>query len=244
MKAAIIEDEQSHIALLSKYLRMWSNDRQMKMEIVPYTSAESFLFCWEEEKDFDVLFVDIQMQAMNGIEMAKKIRQKDSRIKIVFTTGISDYWEEGYEVEALHYLLKPISEEKIRECMDKVLDQGKGERFILVNTKDGVEKFRLEDINYIEARGHCCIMEIIDGEIGRKQAKILEIIESISELERMLEPSEFVRCHRSYICSIGNIHHMDKTEKSIIFDIGSRIPVSRRLYREVNQAFIEHFRRM
>ncbi len=75
-------------------------------------SAESFLFVWEETNDFDILFVDIQMGKMNGVEMAEKVRECDREIAIVFTTGIADYMGCGYEVEALHYLLKPISKEK------------------------------------------------------------------------------------------------------------------------------------
>lgn len=244
MKIAIIEDEPCHIDLLSKYLQAWSKQRQVRLEIRSFTSAECFLFYWEEDKNFDVLFVDIQMKEMNGMDMAKKVREKDGHIKIIFTTGISDYLEEGYDVEAMYYLIKPISEEKIQRCMDKAVCRTKVERFLLVNTKEGMEKLSLENINYVEARGHGCIIEVIAGESGFRRAERLEVTESISELGHMLQSEDFIRCHRSYICRIGNIHHMDKLEKRIFFDIGSPIPVSRRLYGEVNQAFVRYFRRM
>ena len=244
MKIAIIEDEQSHIDLLSGYLQAWGSKKQVRMGIISFTSAESFLFYWEEDKSFDVLFVDIQMEQMSGMDMARKIREKDSGIKIIFTTGISDYIGEGYEVEAMHYLIKPISEEKICQCMDKVMSRKKEEGFILASTRDGVSKFSLENINYIEARGHGCVIEVIVEDGERRHAEQIEVLEGISELRQSLGQERFVQCHRSYLCSLENIHHIDKAEKSIYFDTGTRIPVSRRLYKEVNQAFIRYFRKV
>ena len=138
---------------------------------------------------------------MNGMELAKKIRERDRNVVIVFTTGITDYLEEGYEVEALHYLIKPLNEEKVRLCLEKA-------------------KNRRQEVNYL----------ILHTEE-----------ESLSELEETLEDRGFVKCHRSYLCRIGNIHHIGKEE--IVFDDGQCIPVSRRLYNEVNKRFIEHFRR-
>ena len=102
IKIAIIEDEQTHTELLSSYLRTWGAAQGQAVSIQTFLSAESFLFVWEETNDFDILFVDIQMGKMNGVEMAGKVRERDREIAIVFTTGIADYMGCGYEVEALH----------------------------------------------------------------------------------------------------------------------------------------------
>lgn len=238
MKLAVIEDEQVHRELLRGYLEAWSRDKKIAVQIVSFPSAESFLFAWEEERDFDVLFVDIQMQEMTGMEMAKKIRQEDGDISIVFTTGIPDYLKEGYEVEALHYLLKPISEEELFRCMDRVMKKGVHKQFLLVQTKEEHIKLWTDQILYVEARGHGCVIEFITKEDGTQQ---VEALESISELEKQLSGEDFIKCHRSYLCRIGAIHRIDRAE--IVLDSGSRIPVSRRLYGQVNQAFIRYFRR-
>lgn len=238
MKLAIIEDEQVHRELLAAYLEEWSAERAISLCIKSFSSAESFLFAWEEERDFDVLFVDIQMKEMNGMEMARQIRQQDSNIVIVFTTGIPDFMEEGYDVEALHYLLKPISRTKLDQCMDRALQRGSRERFLLVQTKEQMQKLSLERILYVEARGHGCVIEYCSQTGETCQT---ETTESISELEKRLSGEDFVKCHRSYLCRTGSIHRIDKTE--IHLDNGSRIPVSRRLYSQVNQAFIQYFRR-
>lgn len=238
MKLAIIEDEQTHRELLSNYLQEWGTERSVSLCGRGFPNAESFLFVWEEERDFDVLFVDIQMKEMNGMEMARKIRQQDPDIAIVFTTGIADYMEEGYEVEALHYLLKPLSRKKLFQCMDKVLKRSSREEFILIQAGEELQKLAVERVMYVEARGHGCVVEYVPraGEIVQ-----IEASESISELEKKLEKYGFVKCHRSYLCRIGSIQRIDRTE--LVLDDGSRIPVSRRLYSQVNRAFIQYFRR-
>ena len=238
MKLAIIEDEQVHMELLAGYLEAWSADREVTLNIIPFASAEAFLFSWEEERDFDAIFVDIQMGQMNGMEMARRVRQKDEDIAIVFTTGITDYLAEGYEVEALYYLLKPVSREKLFMCMDKVLHRGVREHFVLVQTKEETVKLPVERIMYVEARGHGCVVELCSrtGETWQTECQ-----ENISQMAQLLEGEDFVRCHRSYLCRVGSIHHIDRTE--VVCDNGSRIPISRRLYGEVNQAFIRHFRK-
>lgn len=267
MKIAIIEDEQVHKKLLSEYLKKWSKDTGRSIDIADFDSAESFLFNWEENNDYDILFVDIQMKEINGIEMARQIRQKDKDIVIVFTTGLSDYMEEGYEVEALQYLIKPVNEDKLRKCLNRVLEKKSTEEFIVVNTQEGVRRINADNIVYIEARGHNTIMELWskadgiyrgsvegntgtykqdsekNGQVGAVTGKeIISLTDSLSQLEQQLDGEKFIKCHRSYICNIARIHRIEKAD--IYFDNGSIIPVSRRMYGAVNQAFIKHFRRM
>lgn len=247
MKIAIIEDEKSHADLLTEYICSWGKERKVPVDIHSFFSAESFLFHWDIESDFDVLFVDIQMKAMNGMDMARTIRERDSDIIIVFTTGISDYIQEGYEVEAMHYLLKPIHREKVAQCMDKAKVRRKEKDFLLVHHFNEIRKLNVELINYVEARGHGCILGIAgrDKEKNRQSPnswKEMEVTESISKLEKVLSPYGFLKCHRSYLFRVGNVYHIDK--KEIYFDDGSHIPISRRLYGEVNQAFIKYFRKM
>lgn len=237
MKLAIIEDEQAHTELLSRYVEMWSKDRNISVAITPFSSAESFLFTWEEERDFDVLLVDIQMKEMDGMEMARRVREQDPDVAIIFTTGVADYIEEGYEVEAMHYLIKPVNREKLCQCMDRVLKRGEREQFLLVKTKEEMLKLAASSIMYVEAMGHGCIIEFCPQADRTFQ---IETTDSISELEEKLVGPDFVKCHRSYLCRIDRIHQINRAW--IEMDNGSRIPVSRRLYSNVNQMFIRYFR--
>ena len=217
MKAAIIEDEKTHRDLLSSYIEAWGKKTKDPVFIKEYENAASFLFDWED-LEFDILFLDIQMPGMDGMELARKIRQKDEQIAIVFTTGIDDYIGEGYEVEALHYLLKPIPSKEYR---------------IVHSTEDETKKICVSEINYVEAQKHSSRI-FINGQ------KEIMVKESLSQMEELLKDQDFVKSHRSYLCQLSKIHQIDKD--TIIFDDGSRVPVSRRLYQEVNQKFIAFYR--
>ena len=234
MRIAIIEDEQVHRELLDTYIRKWGIDSKVMLTIEHYENAESFLFHWED-MNFDVLFVDIQMSGMNGMELARQIRTKDVNTTIVFTTGIADYLEEGYEVAALRYLLKPISEEKVFACLKLVSEMRKTDDCVIIHTSnEEMRKLSEEEINYVEAMGH-------GSRIGIAYGGEIECKESLSELEQLLDREEYRKCHRSYLCRVGNIHQIDK--ERIYFDDGNSIPVSRRMYQEMNKAFIEYYRR-
>lgn len=233
MKIAVIEDIESHGDLLISYIKKWSKKNKTVFILKRFESAESFLFQWEEEADFDILFVDIQMSGMNGIEMAKKIRKKDKNIIIIFTTGITDYIEEGYEVEAMHYLVKPVNETKLHACLDRATEKRKTEKYILIHTQEQILKINTEQICYVEAMGHGCRLKL------EKKNTFIETKESLSQIEYMLDKTNFIKCHRSYICRVKGIFRIDKV--SIYFDDNSTIPVSRRMYEKVNQAFIQCF---
>lgn len=235
MKIAVIEDEKPHRDLLVHYLEEWRRGQERAVTVETFGSGESFWFSYEEKRDFDMLFLDIQMPGINGMELARKVRELDGDVVIVFATGVSDYLEQGYEVEALHYLMKPLSREKIERCMEKALKRRRQERFMTLHAGEEIVKVGEESINYVEARGRGCLV----GRMGVREG--LEVRESISELEGLLDPEEFMKCHRSYLCRIGNIRQIGRED--LEFDDGSRIPVSRRLYGQVNQRFIAYFRR-
>lgn len=235
MKIAVIEDKKPHRDLLVHYLEEWRRGQERSVTVEAFGSGESFWFRYEEERHYDVLILDIQMPGINGMELARRVREADGDIVIVFATGVSDYLEEGYEVEALHYLVKPLSQEKLERCMEKALKRRRQERFVTVHGGEGILKISQERINYVEARGRgCCVGRV-------KVPEELEARESLSEMESLLEPEEFMKCHRSYLCRIGNIRRIDRG--SVEFDDGSSIPVSRRLYQQVNRRFMAYFRR-
>ena len=153
MKIGIIEDEVVHMQILNRYIKNWGVERKENIQIKEYDSAESFLFAWEDEKDFDILFIDIQMKKMDGIKMAKRIRESDNNIALVFTTGVAEYISEGYEVEALHYLIKPIREEKVVQCLERAIKKKCDTEYIIFRGEDGVFKFDKRKIMYVEASG-------------------------------------------------------------------------------------------
>ncbi|MCM1539679.1 MAG: LytTR family DNA-binding domain-containing protein [Blautia sp.] len=233
MKLAIVEDEAAQGRLLEQYIESWGKKNDIPVSVKIYASAESFLFQWEDEPA-DAVFADIQMPGMDGMEMIRRLREKDARVPVIFTTGVADYMQEGYEVEALNYLLKPLSGEKVSACLDKAFRRHEAAEFLVAETLDGVRKLPLEALNYCEAAGH-------NTELGLAGGEKLFCASSLSKLEKELGEKGFVKCHRSYLCNISNLNRI--TAEALVFDDGTGIPVSRRLYRTVNRAFIDRFSR-
>ncbi len=234
MNIAIVEDEASHSRLLEQYITAWGLSKKEIVHAFCYASAESFLFSLEDFH-FDAVFADIQMPGMNGMDMIKKLRQKDGSIPVVFTTGLSDYLQEGYEVQALNYLIKPISEEKVAGCMDHVCSQCSRKDFYMMKSENGTLKVSLHEINYCEADGHYAVFAMTDKTQVRS-------ISSLSDIERELSGKPFIKCHRSYLCNLENVKQI--TQDTVLFDNGDTVPLSRRSYRAVNQAFIAFYKEL
>lgn len=113
MRVAICEDEPVQAVLLKTLAQRWAAARTVPLTVECFPTAEAFLFCWAEDRGFDLLMLDIQMPGRDGLALAREVRREDRGLPIVFVTGYSDHMGEGYEVAALHYLLKPVDEEKL-----------------------------------------------------------------------------------------------------------------------------------
>lgn len=109
---AICDDSKTDAALVQSFLLEWAKQRGTEVEIEVFPSAESFLFRYDEYKAFDILLFAVEMSGMDGVSAARKVRRENAAVQIVFITGYSDYIAEGYDVAALHYLMKPLNKEK------------------------------------------------------------------------------------------------------------------------------------
>ena len=116
---AICDDEQVERKYLSQLAAQWAAGRCLYSQIDAFESAEQFLFAYREDISYDILLLDIQMKGLDGVTLAKEIRKTDTHVQIVFITGLPDFIAEGYEVSALHYLMKPIQPEKLWSVLDK-----------------------------------------------------------------------------------------------------------------------------
>ncbi len=223
MKICICDDD----ILLCQNLKMMIQKHGLHV-ITEFHSAEEMLFECENQFPFDCIFLDIQMKEKNGIECARKIREYDKKVSIIFLSAIRDYVFEGYEVSAIRYLLKPLEQAKCFEVLDLVEASLEMEHHYLYVNKTKVD---CEDILYIESYGHYCT---IHGE------KNVETKSSLSELCGKL-PEGFVQTHRSYVVNLARVESV--LNDQCLLEDGSRIPISRSSVKKVNQAFMEHVKR-
>jgi DNA-binding LytR/AlgR family response regulator len=210
----------------------WAIANKQVAAIDTFASAEAFLFQYADNKSADILLLDIEMGTMNGVELAQRIRRDNESMQIVFITGYPDFIALGYEVSALHYLMKPVSEAKLFSVLDKACKNlNKIERAILLNIGGEIVRIPVSAILYVEAFGHSIT---IAAATGLYDAKL-----TITEIQNELGEG-FIRCHRSYIVGLKHVGRITKTD--VVLDNGKAIPLSRRSYNEVNQAFIQFFK--
>lgn len=230
---AIVDDEKVQTELLKRYVQNWAVGKNIIVSAEDFPSAESFEFSWSMDKKYSIILLDIQMKGQNGMMLAKKIRLEDEKITIIFITAITDYISEGYDVDALNYLIKPIKENKLYACLDKaVLKMPKEDKYILLDTEEGTQKISENDIIYIEAFAHFIEINTVKGKYSARK--------NISSMEKELDENLFVRCHRSCIVGLRFIKKITNNELEL--DNGQTIPISRRQYLNTNMAFIKYFR--
>lgn len=228
MRIAICEDDNTQVELSKSYINEWSQLGKHKIEICTYSSAEAFLFSLEDDGPFDVLLLDIQMSEMTGIELAKKLRSQRSDVIIIFITAIKEFVFEGYDVDALQYILKPIRKEKLFSVLDKsCLKLNKSESVIIIDN----QKIKQSDIIYIESQAHYIDIYIQD--------KVIKVKKSLKEIFDLLDKSHFIFSHRSYIVNISKIEMILKEE--VLLEHKYIVPISRAKYKEINSAFISFF---
>lgn len=230
MTVAVCDDDEKQIMLLRKMLNSWSSDKPFALDIAEYISAESFLFSYADNP-CDILLLDIEMNGINGMELAKKLRSKGDMLPIVFITGYSDYVTEGYDVEALHYLLKPVDENKLFSVLDRFADRNVSSEQIILPCAGEMMKISPDGIACIEAQGRKTAAYLSDG-------RVIECDKGISGFADM-DLHGFVRCHRSYLVNLRYVKSVGRTE--ITLDSGEIVPMSRREYANVNRAFIEFY---
>lgn len=230
-RIAIVDDSNIDAEYVQSILRAWAQDRRASVQMRRFNSAESFLFRYADDKDWDILLLDIEMGAMDGVSLAKKIRQENDSVQIVFVTGFADYISEGYEVSALHYLMKPVKQDKLFAVLDRAVAAiQKTERVILLPVGGEMLRLPVGQVQYVEAFSHTVAI-VTD-------ADMIHVKMSITEIEKMLG-DDFARCHRSYLVGLKHIARLSKTE--VILDSGKILPLSRSAAASVHKAFIAYY---
>ena len=154
MKIAVCEDQVAQSDLLNIQIKNWAKEKDINISIDNFETAESFLFQWSDYNKYDVIFLDIKMAKMSGIELSNIIREKNKDVEIVFVTGFFKYALHGYRVGALQYLIKPIKISDLYLCLNKVQDR--------INDKSEVSTLIIETpkkiIKLNDNEIHYCIM--------------------------------------------------------------------------------------
>lgn len=228
-KIAICDDMEEDVKYISSAVNQWAEKENITVDIETFPSAESFLFRYAEQKAFDILLLDVEMPSMNGVELAKRIRKENDAVQIIFITGYTDYIAEGYEVSALHYLVKPLSETKLFEVLNRaVLKIRKNEKSLFLSLSGEMVRTPIYEIKYLEVQQNYVTVH---------SKKDYTVKKTLGEFERELD-ERFYRMGRSFIVNLSCIDKITKTD--VFLSDGSVIPLPRGQYGPLNKAFITH----
>ena len=229
IRIAIVDDEK----VIREQIKKLIEKKQTDCEIDTYGTGEDLL---KADSVYDIIFLDIQMDGMNGIDTARALRQKADNTVLIFITGVKEYVFDAFDVAAFHYLIKPIEEYKFSEVYNRAVlevrkrkQQTNGQLF--VKTRNRNATFNQSDILYIESRAK-------KVEIHTKTDTV-EAYAAIGELEKQLVGS-FYRCHRGYLVNMAFI--MEYGNDSITLNNGETIILSKDKYSEFVKVYMRYLK--
>ena len=232
MKIAICDDEPRFLNTATALLEHWGSTRGMTLEIYRFSNGDDLISALRSTC-MDLLFLDVVMPLFNGIDTARELRSNNQNIPIIFLTSSKEFAVDSYEVKALNYLIKPISEEKLYAVLDEFLQSfNQPKEFFTAQTASGFCKIAVPDVAYLEARNKQVL-------VVRTNGTTIEIRESFSKCEEVgsIEKS-FFKCHRSYIVNISHVEQFTKTQ--ITMDNHAQLPISRNNYAPFKEAYFHY----
>lgn len=230
-KIAVIDDSSVDTEYVAVLVTRWAQSAGHTPVISTFPSAEAFLFQYEDEQNFDILLLDIEMGQLNGVDLAKKVRQGNATVQIVFITGYPDFMAEGYEVSALHYLMKPVSPEKLCEVLDRAaVNLAKVEKRLCVTYDRRTDFVPLSQILYVEAQRQWVLIHTFGENYRMKKS----LAETGSELDEY-----FFKCQRSYLVNLCHVTQIKSS--SVVLKNGEEVPISRGMAEKIGKEMIRLF---
>ncbi len=230
---AVCDDEVMECSRMATKIRGILDEMEVPCTIRQFYSGRELL---QSSETFDIIFLDIIMDGLDGMKTARLVREKAFDKLLVFISASRDYVFDAYDVEAFQYLLKPVEDKKLKSVLRKAVrkTEERSQVFIIVSRERQKKKLFLDDIYYFEIRGR-----MIDAH-GR--GGIFSYYEQIGLLERELQGKGFVRCHKSYLVNLKYVDVYNRQE--LVLDNGERIAIAKRRYEAFCEAILKYMRGM
>ncbi|MEG0592136.1 MAG: LytTR family DNA-binding domain-containing protein [Coprobacillus sp.] len=231
MKIAICDDDLNDLTLIRKLLDDYQEQKKMRVAYKCFSSSMELLEDMRTE-NFDVIFLDVMMPGINGMQAAHEIHSFDEQVKIIFLTSSPDFALESYAVKAYSYLLKPALKSKLYPILNRLLfDEESSKEYMVIKCKTGIVKLLFSKLSYVEVSGKKLFFHMSDK-------TIYETAASLSEYEKVfLTRPEFLKVHRAFLVNLWQMREL--TAQDFVTLMGDRVPVSRRLYPKAREAFMK-----
>lgn len=216
ISVAVIEDEQKEIENLKKALSRYEEETGTAFRIAVFNDAELFLTNYKPV--YDIVFMDIMLPGMNGMQAAHRLRKFDEEVVLLFLTNMAQFAIKGYEVGAIDFVVKPFRYYDLKMRLDRICHSLEKKRpGIKIPVSGGVKSVNIDDINYIETNGHIVTYHMRDGVFTSRGGPMKEI-------EKQLAPHGFARCSVSFLV---NLHQCLEVRGDSLMIGSDTLPISR-----------------
>lgn len=231
LKIAICDDDEFYREHIKELVLDHLAKQNFMLEIVLFETGEEFC---ENDMNlllFDIIFLDIQMNAMNGMEVAREIRKRNNTVAIVFITVVADYVYEGYEVDASRYIMKKDLEQLLPGCMNSLIEKRLlYQKRLRLHFTDGDEDIVVSEIVYVESDLHKLCFVTTCGKLYQYN--------TLNDLEQTVSAFHFIRCHQSYLV---NAEHIVKIRSYTVYlTDGTEIPIAKTRYSYVKNCYLAY----
>lgn len=232
MKIAVCDDDAQQLERITTLIEAYRCEHKVSLTYQTFQSATELVHR-AEGGTYGLLFLDILMPGINGMQAAHEIRSFDASVRIVFLTSSPEFAVESYAVKAYDYLLKPVSREKLFSILDAVAaEEQKPMEGLTLKTQGGMMRLLFSRLAFVEIMGKKLYFHLADGSIQ-------EVTSSLASVEEaLLARSEFLKVHRSYIVNLWQVSELGA--KELATHAGKKVPISRLLSGKVREAYMKH----